>query len=393
MRLTRLLLRNWRNFKEADLEFRNRLFVIGPNASGKSNLLDALRFLKQIASPGGGFQNAVTGRGGLPQVRCLAARSFNHGHVSIAIAIEDQPSGEHWSYTLTFSAERRGRHRPILTAECVKCNDEVILQRPTPQDRDDPELMTQTHIEQVTANRDFRRIVDFLGSIRYLHPVPHLIREPDRFWIVPGFEGQNIDSLGVDFLHRIAQTPAKTRTRRLHRIQEALKSAVPQLDGLELAQDDVGTWHLRSRYHHWRPNPAIQNEQQFSDGTLRLIVLLWSLLDTGKIPGILLLEEPELSLHPSIVRQLPSVFHRIQSRNRTQILVTTHSADMLKDEGLGADEVVLLKPGPEGTESVLATAIDDIDTMLNNDLSLADILISKTEPENVTYIVNRVMSR
>jgi len=66
---------------------------------------------------------------------------------------------------------------------------------------------------------------------------------------------------------------------------------------------------------------------------------------------------------------------------------------MLKDEGLGADEVVLLKPGEEGTESVLATAIDDIDTMLNNDLSLADILIPKTEPENVTYIVNRVMSR
>ena len=40
--------------------------------------------------------------------------------------------------------------------------------------------MTQTHLEQVNANREFREIVDYLGSIRYLHLVPQLIREPDR---------------------------------------------------------------------------------------------------------------------------------------------------------------------------------------------------------------------
>jgi recombinational DNA repair ATPase RecF len=42
LRFTRVLLRNWRNFRDAEVALQRRAFVIGPNASGKSNLLDAL---------------------------------------------------------------------------------------------------------------------------------------------------------------------------------------------------------------------------------------------------------------------------------------------------------------------------------------------------------------
>ena len=94
--------------------------------------------------------------------------------------------------------------------------------------------MTQTHLEQVNANRDFREIVDYLGSIRYLHLVPQLIREPDR-----GGDRSD-DPYGADFLLRMAKTPVKTRTRRLHRISQSLRAAVPQLDQLDLVQDEIG---------------------------------------------------------------------------------------------------------------------------------------------------------
>ena len=68
--ITRLKLQNWRNFKEIEVELRDRVFVIGPNASGKSNLLDVFRFLRDIAKPtGGGLQRAVEARGGVTQ-RC-----------------------------------------------------------------------------------------------------------------------------------------------------------------------------------------------------------------------------------------------------------------------------------------------------------------------------------
>lgn len=69
MRITHLSLKNWRTFKNLDVG--QRLVVIGPNASGKPNLLDAVRFSRDLSSPGGGLQDAVASRGGLGRVRCL----------------------------------------------------------------------------------------------------------------------------------------------------------------------------------------------------------------------------------------------------------------------------------------------------------------------------------
>ncbi|HUQ93914.1 MAG TPA: AAA family ATPase, partial [Bryobacteraceae bacterium] len=74
MIISRLALKNWRNFRVLEVPLTDRVFIIGPNASGKSNLLDALRFLRDIAKPGGGLQRAISQRGGVSKVRCLAAR-------------------------------------------------------------------------------------------------------------------------------------------------------------------------------------------------------------------------------------------------------------------------------------------------------------------------------
>lgn len=385
MRLTHLTLKNWRNFKYADIDLQDRMFVIGPNASGKSNLLDALRFLKQIASTGGGFQDAVDRRGGMPRIRCLAARNFNHGHVTLGIKIGDDDEPCRWSYEVTFTAESRGRHRPILKTEVVKKQGDIVLERPTPEDGADPERMTQTYLEQVNVNREFRDIVDFLGSIRYLHLVPHLIREPER-----GAHRLD-DPYGADFLLRIAKTPEKTRSRRLSRINQALKVAVPQLDRLELVQDEIGGWHLEARYQHWRPQPARQNEREFSDGTLRLVGLLWALLEGNKSAGPVLLEEPELSLHLSVVRQLPAILSRVRRAGGSQVLLTTHSEEVLQDPGLGKDEVVLLRPGDEGTEAETAASVRDIQPLLDTGLSLAEILGPKTEPDEIRDLPNRLV--
>ncbi|HRX87118.1 MAG TPA: AAA family ATPase, partial [Phycisphaerae bacterium] len=72
MHVSRIHLKNWRNFRSVEAALEQRVFIVGPNASGKSNLLDALRFLRDIAKPGGGLQRAVLDRGGLTKIRCLA---------------------------------------------------------------------------------------------------------------------------------------------------------------------------------------------------------------------------------------------------------------------------------------------------------------------------------
>jgi predicted ATPase len=173
-------------------------------------------------------------------------------------------------------------------------------------------------LEQVNVNKAFRDITEAFGAVRYLHVVPQLIREPDRS------VGKKNDPYGGDFLETLANTPKRTLDSRLERIRKALRIAVPQLEQLELVRDIRGTPHLRGKYRHWRPQGAWQFEDQFSDGTLRLIGLLWSILDGT---GPLLLEEPELSLHVGVVEKLPQMIHRLQRRNDRQVIISTHSAD------------------------------------------------------------------
>ena len=172
-------------------------------------------------------------------------------------------------------------------------------------------------------------------------------------------------SRSLDFLVRLARTPKKTRTSRLIRVNNALRIAVPQLDNLSLERDEDGKPHLEARYKHWRVSGAKQNERDFSDGTLRLIGLLWLIQEpAGKAGRVILLEEPELSLHTAIVRQLPAILHRAARRSGAQIILSTHSTELLGDPGLGLDEVVLLQPGDEGTTAIPATAIPDVEVLL-----------------------------
>lgn len=380
MRIEHLSLMNWRNFKSVDIAVGRRLFVVGPNASGKSNLLDALRFLRDIATVGGGIQHALKIRGGVTRVRCLAARNFNHGWVGIELALRSR-GGPTWTYRLHFTREPRGAHRPIIRRELVKRDQYTIIDRPDADDHADKERLTQTAMEQVNSNREFRPVVEYLAAVRYLHLVPQLIRDPELG------QGTGGGSFGSDFLVRIAKTPERTRTARLNRINTALRSVVPQLEDLSLERDQAGRPHLQARYRHWRAEGARQDEQDFSDGTLRLIGLLWLLQErSGKAGRVILLEEPELSLHTEIVRRLPTVLSRAARYGRSQIILSTHSTELLNDPGLGLDEVLVLKPGYEGTTGTAASEIPDIDSLLRAGMGLAEILGPETAPPSVQQL-------
>src|SRR3954447_5399695 len=79
MRFTRLQLENWRNFRSVDVPLAQRVFVVGPNASGKSNLLDAIRFLRDVADPAGGLRRAVDERRGMDAIRSIHAPQAHSG--------------------------------------------------------------------------------------------------------------------------------------------------------------------------------------------------------------------------------------------------------------------------------------------------------------------------
>lgn len=374
MIISRLVLKNWRNFRALDIRLADRVFIVGPNASGKSNLLDALRFLRDVAKPGGGLQQAIFQRGGVSKIRCLAAR--REPDVELEVELSNGTDVPTWKYAMGITQQVRGRRQPILRFEKVTKGDQVLLQRPDEDDNKDEVRLTQTHLEQISSNSAFREITRFLESIRYLHLVPQLLRHPEAF------QGPGIpeDPFGRNFLEMVARTPEKTRKYRLAKIEEALRYAVPQLKNLTDTKDEAGVPHLEATYTHWRPNAGRQREDQFSDGTLRLVGLFWTLLE-GDAP--LLLEEPELSLHSGIVTKLPALFYRLQRKRKRQIFVSTHSWDLLSQKSIGGEEVVLLKPDVEGTVATVASAEPEIRELLSSGLSVADVAIPKIAPSGL----------
>ena len=273
MFVTRLILKNWRNFRSVDVELGLRVFVAQLNTSGKWNLLDVFGFLKDIAKPSGGLQNAVNERGGISKLRCLAARQYPDVEIEVHLA----DNGDKWSYAIGIKQESRGYRQPYLAYERVTRGGQTLLERPDQDDSRDPLRLTQTHLEQINANAGFRELGRFFDSISYLHLVPQLFfNTPDAF-SGPGIPG---DPYGRGFLQRVAKTSEGTRKARLRKIEAgALRIGMPQLKELTDVKDETGIPHLEVVYQHWRPRGAKQREDQFSDGTLRLIGLLWSLLD------------------------------------------------------------------------------------------------------------------
>ena len=373
LKVRKLRLRNWKNFADVEVDIEDRVFLVGANASGKSNFLDVFRFLSDLASTGGGFQEAVGRRGGVSALRCLAAR--RHPDIEVHVELQSAADGARWEYDLAFSQDNR--RRPVLHVERVLQNEATLVDRPDSDDEDDPARLTQTYLEQVNVNKPFRALAEFFTSIRYLHIVPQLVREPDRS------VGRTNDPFGGDFLEQVIKTQKRTRDARLRRIQKALEIAVPQLQEIDLHRDDRGTPHLRGKYQHWRPQGAWQTEEQFSDGTLRLMGLLWSIMEKQ---GPLLLEEPELSLHPEIVRALPQMLARVQRRTGRQIFLSTHSPDLLRDEGMGLDEVLLILPRTEGAEVRPASSFEDVRDLLEGGLPLDEAVMPKTRPENAAQL-------
>ena len=374
--MTRVRLKNWRNFRELDVPLHEVTYVLGPNAAGKSNLLDVFRFLRDVSKPkGGGLQTAISERGGISKLRCLHARKDTEILLDIEISTDpDEPIL--WRYVLGFKSEGK---RILVSREEVWNGEKQLLARPLRADERDTELLTQTHLEQIRANAKFRPIADFFSEISYQHLVPQLLKFSDKI----GGRQLVDDPYGQGFLEKIAKTPEKTRTSRLTKICEALSKAVPLFTGLRFATDAMGRPHLEALYTHHRPNAGWQSEEQFSDGTLRLLAMLWILLDGN---SVLLLEEPEISLNDAIVKEIPAMMDQTQRRRKAkrQFIVSTHSEALLSNLGIDGRGVVLLETGNDGTNARTLRQ-DEIDA-IEAGLSIAEVVLPKTRLESIREI-------
>ena len=114
-----------------------------------------------------------------------------------------------------------------------------------------------------------------------------------------------------------------------------------------------------------------------------MIGLFWSLQD-GTKP--ILLEEPELSLHASIVSVLPDIIYQLQRKKsgKRQVILTTHSYDLLNNTSVNPEEVLLVETLlQEGSRVVECAQLNEVKNYLKYGLPIGDLLINKTKPANI----------
>ena len=382
MIISKIELHNWKNFQECSVDIAERCFIVGANATGKSNFLDALRFLKDIKKKEGGLQTAVDARDKIKKIRCLSARKRTD--IEIKVTLKESPDGQDkWIYSLSFK-HIGGGIRPnevIVNNESVFLipQNEYLVNRTEHSENETEDTLKYTHLEQAVTSQKFLEVRNTFAEIEYLNIIPQLVRESNSNPIVKE------DYFGRNFLADMAKLNENTRNKYLQSINDVLRCAVPQLDNLSFTKDGNGLYHLEAKYIHWRAQGSKQTEAQFSDGTLRLIGILFAIL-AGK--GITLLEEPEINLHQGVVAQLPEFIARIQRYKKRQVFITTHSYDILANEGIDEKEVILLQNNAEGTIAQVIADVKNAKDVLDAGFTMADAVLPLTKPGNVHNMAN-----
>lgn len=334
--LTRVILRNYKSIGYCDVGLGPLTYLVGANGSGKSNFLDALHLVRDALT--GSLDNALNERGGLSEVRRRSSGHPNHFGIRLEFLLE---TGDQGHYAFNVGA-LTSRGYEIQTEECVL---KGIGKGPFFQiDRGKLRASSEAIFPSVTADRlalvaasgltNFRPVFDMLTTMGFYNLNPKLMRDlqkPQEGRLLKPV-GENIASV-IGHLERVSPDQMEV-------IQEYLQTVVPMVHGVE--RKTIGpmeTLEFRQEMagakHPWR-----FLAQNMSDGTLRALGVLAALFQGNRdySPTLIGIEEPETALHPAASAALREALNK--ASGQTQIIVTSHSPDLLDDQLLNADSLL-----------------------------------------------------
>ena len=163
MRITHVAAHNWRNFKNVDFAGGADSSSSGPTRRGSR--ICSICSASWAMSPAAAAVSPPRWRSG---AGCRRRAVSSPGTTTGA----NSPWRSIWPtartrYELAVKGEQGGRNRPIIVREIVTRNGQPLLSRPDDRDERDRELLTQTHLEQISANQGFRPIAEYFAKVNY----------------------------------------------------------------------------------------------------------------------------------------------------------------------------------------------------------------------------------
>ena len=343
--LTRVWARNFKSIRDLDLELGPLTVLVGPNASGKSNVLDVLRFIKDALDRN--LDSAVTSRHGIEAVTRTSPEGDSR-EVEVGIEVKNGVFSMRYGFVL---GNREGVYRVASESAIVTPVYEEL--KPTefelrdgcvvkPKGFDDDEFddsqLAFPLLAQVLFRRQVRsaksryrsnyatrrqvdRALNFIQRMQFYRLFPDAMREPRRL-MNPHLlveDGQNLAS--------VLREMVKLDSPYLGEIKTNLEQVVPGLK--DLLVDQSGGYLVVKLRHSAGDNggPGSWFDlSQESDGTVRLLGMLTAFYQ--EVPNSLIgVEEPELTIHPGALAVLADVM--VEASNRSQVVATTHSPDLI----------------------------------------------------------------
>ena len=357
MKLLSLTAKGYRSLRDEIIEFGDLNLFIGANASGKSTILDALRFLHEgvLAHD---FRTPVASRGGTVNFSWKGQRTRQ---IELTVRLGKGISTYDWSINLFREdidfhiVETVWELQPglspiqLLEAEQGKgwwsgSKDARILFEQEP---------TSCALAAAAVDTSFRgrEIVEFVRRWGFFDPNPFLLRIDWRGLGLDRFDPYGRNLAGT--LYTIAKSSPET----LERIRSATHSIVGIPSSIHPEESEGSFYFMQKEDGVKYPI----HQMGISSGTLRMMALMTALIAEPAI-NLIGIEEPENCVHPTALRSF--VDHVLEARERTQILITTHSPlllDFLDDpavvsvvrRGEDAGTTVIREKNPTGVREAL----------------------------------------
>ena len=386
--ITRVVLRNYKSIAACDVAPAPLSFLVGPNGAGKSNFLDALGFVADSLRHS--IQYALRERGGINEVR---RRSGGHP-THFAVRIDFELGGCSGNYGFLIGA-RPGEGYVVEREECLAREPDrgpdfystrrgrvvrSTIPSPPAAARD------RLYLVNVSGFPAFRSVYDALSEMCFYHLYPEKMRAlqlPDG--------GEQLQRDGGNVAGVVASL-ASGRPELKRLIDDYLSRMVPGIESVDrrvIGPREALEFRraVRGAKHAWR-----FSANNVSDGTLRALGALVAAFQAAGVSGRRLvgIEEPEVALHPLALGILVDALQ--EASQSTQILVTSHSVEMLNNSGIADSSILAVRleqgesrigPPDDTGRSALRRRLHTVGELLRTDQFTPDPDQSNLNPQQL----------
>jgi predicted ATPase len=337
-----VVLKNYKSIASCSVPLRPLIFLVGQNGSGKSNFLDALRLVSESLNTS--LDHALRERGGINEVRRRSSGHPTHFGIRLEFTLPDSSTGH---YAFRVGAKPKGGFE-VQREECRIYARQALQQdnfyvvnsgqvedsnpKPLPPAADD-----RLFLVAASSLPEFRPLYDCLTRMGFYNLNPDEIRDlqPPNAGEVLLRDGSNLAS--VLNLLSVDSPSAKDQ------VVELLSKVVPGV--VDVTARHVGkkeTLEFRQKVGE-NEAPWRFLAENMSDGTLRALGVITALLQSSnggarkKVP-LVGIEEPEVALHPGAAGVLRDAL--TSASRHTQVIVTSHSPDLLDDKSISDDNIL-----------------------------------------------------